>query len=80
MEPFKEEIELVITARDLCEETLTDHGREFLLQRSTSERTKAILITVFDAGMRAGALRATFSEVCNASPRGCAGFWQQIQV
>jgi integrase len=59
VEPFKkEEIELLRKARDFCEEVVTDHRRKFILQRSTSKRDKAILLTLLDTALRAGELCA----------------------
>jgi integrase/recombinase XerD len=59
MEPFKkEEIELLIKACDFCEEAVTDRCRKFTMQRSTSKRDKAILLTLLDTGLRAGELWA----------------------
>jgi len=58
VEPFKkEEIELLIKACDFCEEAVTDRRRKFIMQRATSKRDKAILLTLLDTGLRA-------SEMC----------------
>ena len=46
VEPFKkQQIELRTKARDFCEEAVTDQRREFIMQPSTFERRKAILLT-----------------------------------
>jgi integrase/recombinase XerD len=59
VEPFKkEEIELLIKACDFCEEAVTDRRRKFIMQRSTSKRDKAILLTLLDTGLRASELCA----------------------
>ena len=59
VEPFKkEEIELLIKACDFCEEAVTDRRRKFIMQRSTSKRDKANLLTLLDTGLRAGELCA----------------------
>ena len=59
VEPLKkEEIELLIKACDFCEEAVTDRRRKFIMQRSTSKRDKAILLTLLDTGLRAGELCA----------------------
>ena len=59
VEPFKkEEIELLIKACDFCEEAVTDRRRKFIMQRSTSKRDKAIVLTLLDTGLRASELCA----------------------
>jgi len=59
VEPFKkEDIELLIKACDFCEEAVTDRRRKFTMQRSTSKRDKAIILTLLDTGLRAGELCA----------------------
>lgn len=59
VEPFKkEEIELLIKACDFCEEAVTDRRRKFVMQRFTSKRDKAILLTLLDTGLRASELCA----------------------
>jgi len=59
VEPFKkEEIELLIKACDYCEEAVTDRRRKFVMQRFTSKRDKAILLTLLDTGLRASELCA----------------------
>ena len=54
----KEEIELLIKACDYCEEAVTDRRRKFVMQRFTSKRDKAILLTLLDTGLRASELCA----------------------
>ena len=59
VEPFKkEEIELLIKACDFSEEADTNRRRKFVMQRSTSKRDKAIILTLLDTGLRAGELCA----------------------
>lgn len=59
VEPFKkEEIELLIKACDFCEEAVTGRRRKFVMQRFTSKRDKAILLTLLDTGLRASELCA----------------------
>lgn len=59
VEPFKkEEIELLIKACDFCEEAVTARRRKFVMQRFTSKRDKAILLTLLDTGLRASELCA----------------------
>ena len=63
---------------------LPRHGNrprlEFISERSTFKREKAGLLTLLATGLRVGALRAAFSEVCNANLRERAGFSRLIQV
>jgi integrase/recombinase XerD len=49
---------VLIKACDFCEEAVTDRRRKFIMQRSTSKRDKAILLTLLDTGLRAGELCA----------------------
>jgi len=59
VEPFKkEEIELLIKACDFCGEAVTGRRRKFVMQRFTSKRDKAILLTLLDTGLRASELCA----------------------
>ena len=59
VEPFKkEEIELLIKACDYCVEAVTDQRRKFVMQRFTSKRDKAIVLTLLDTGLRASELCA----------------------
>jgi integrase/recombinase XerD len=59
VEPFKkEEIELLIKACDYCVEAVTDRRRKFVMQRFTSKRDKAIVLTLLDTGLRASELCA----------------------
>ena len=59
VEPFKkEEIEPLIKACDFCEEAVTNRRRKFIMQRSTSKRDKAIVLTLLDTGLRASELCA----------------------
>ena len=55
---MKEEIELLIKACDFCEEAVTGRRRKFVMQRFTSKRDKAILLTLLDTGLRASELCA----------------------
>jgi hypothetical protein len=54
--------------------------REFITERSMCTREKAGLLRLLATGLRVGASRGTFSEVCNANPRESAGFSRLIQV
>jgi len=59
VEPFKkEEIELLIKACDYCVEAVTEQRRKFVMQRFTSKRDKAIVLTLLDTGLRASELCA----------------------
>ena len=59
VEPFKkEEIELLIKACDFSGEAVTNRRRKFVMQRFTSKRDKAIVLTLLDTGLRASELCA----------------------
>jgi hypothetical protein len=58
----KEAMEPLIKARDFCEEAMTDHRPEFIMQRAKFERDKAILLTLLDSGLGAGALEQRLAK------------------
>jgi integrase/recombinase XerD len=59
IEPFsKEEIESMLKACDTCEEAKTEKRNKFTMRRPTAYRDRALILTLFDTGLRASELCA----------------------
>lgn len=54
----KEEIENLLKVCEYCRESRTDQRRKFTMRRPTGRRDRAIILTLFDTGLRAGELCA----------------------